>query len=85
MLDLFPAGVFTGQAGTGGGKDNSTHHTNTNSFASGGVHKHVISLRFSQDSKYLGLLVSSDPNGNSDVKAFIFSWIEPTGKESKNH
>ncbi len=32
----------------------------------------------------MGLLVSSDPNGNSDVKALIYSWIEPLGKESKN-
>ena len=44
--------------------------------------KHVVSLRFTQDSKYLGILISSDPNGCSDIKAFIYSWIEPIGKES---
>ena len=30
----------------------------------------------------MGILISSDPTGNSgDVKAFIYSWIEPIGKE----
>lgn len=42
----------------------------------------MLSLRFSQDSKYLGILVSSDPQGNGDVKAFIYSWIDPVGKEN---
>jgi hypothetical protein len=61
VADLFPPGAF----GLGATKDLSTHHT------IGGAHhttgsgnssqKHVISLRFSADSKYLGLLVSNDP------------------------
>jgi hypothetical protein len=85
VIDLFPPGLFTGGV-TGAGKDSSALHTNANSFVGGGgAHKHVLSLRFSQDSKYLGILVSSDPNGNSDVKALIFSWIEPSGKDSKHH
>ena len=83
ILDLFPPGLFTG--GAGAAKDSSALHTNANSFVGGGSHKHILSLRFSQDSKYLGLLVSSDPNGNSDVKALIFSWIEPSSKDSKHH
>ncbi len=30
----------------------------------------------------MGILISSDPSGNSgDVKAFIYSWIEPVFKE----
>jgi len=45
--------------------------------------RHIISIKFSHDSKYLGLLVSSDPHGNADVKAIVYSWIEPTGKERK--
>jgi hypothetical protein len=83
VQELFPPGLFTGGANVTG-KDNSALNSNTNSFV-GGAHKHILSLRFSADSKYLGLLVSSDPNGNSDVKALIFSWIEPTGKDNKHH
>lgn len=86
VADLFPAGVFsTGPAGTG--KDLQSHHTigaHHQSSASSNQ-KYIISLRFSADSKYLGLLVSNDPNGNGDVKALVYSWIEPNGKESKHN
>jgi hypothetical protein len=29
------------------------------------------------------MLVSSDPLGNNDVKAFIYSWIDPVSKETQ--
>ena len=86
VADLFPAGVFsTGPTGTG--KDLQSHHTIGAHHQSSAPsnQKYIISLRFSADSKYLGLLVSNDPNGNGDVKALVYSWIEPNGKESKHN
>jgi hypothetical protein len=74
VADLYPVGVFTG---------NQRDLTGNHHMAGGAPSRHIISIKFSYDSKYLGLLVSSDPQGNSDVKAIVYSWIEPTGKERK--
>jgi len=86
--DLFPPGsVGLGAPQTG--KDLTSHHpSGLHHGGSAGSHsnnKYIISLRFSSDSKYLGLLVSNDPHGNGDVKALVYSWIEPNGKESKHN
>jgi hypothetical protein len=82
VADLFPPGAF----GMGASKDLASHHTGHHTASSSGTNqKHIISLRFSADSKYLGLLVSNDPHGNGDVKALVYSWIEPNGKESKHN
>ena len=84
VADLFPPGSF----GLGGpqSKDLTSHHTHHGATAGGhSNNKYIISLRFSSDSKYLGLLVSNDPQGNGDVKALVYSWIEPNGKESKHN
>lgn len=78
-LRLNVGDLYTALTGPGIQKEYSQHHLH------GGVtstQKHVISLRFSSDSNKMGILISSDPTGNSgDVKAFIYSWIEPIGKE----
>lgn len=76
VTDLYPPGVISGA------KDLSAHHSVHHGGTFSPAQKFVISLRFSQDFKFIGVLVSSDPNGNGDVKAFVFQWIEPTGKDS---